>query len=159
MPGFITVKTGFDGFFKPSAVLRDVLQDVVAAVTPILIHAQLFASFHVIRLLQAQQEVTAVDQTFFNRCIAAVTTPTEDSQKFDSQGLANPAHPKHWTPAGQQFKALTTSLVDYTALTEGLGGDYAAQLPFQYKKPERPSVLKDVSAHFFGSERRWLCIK
>ena len=108
--------------------------NVVKAVTPILIHANLFATYNTIRVLEAGQTLGPVDQTFYNRCIAAVTTATDGSEAFGSQGLANPDHPKHHTAAGQQFSDLTTSLVDYNA-----------SLPDKHQKLDRPSVLKDVS--------------
>ena len=94
MSGFVTVKTSFERFFN-EPILKRLVQEVVSAVTPILIHAQLFASYHVTRLLESEQELTAVDQTFFNRCIAAVTTATDGSEAFDRQGLARPSHAKH----------------------------------------------------------------
>lgn len=148
MSGFITVKTSFDRFFK-EPLLKRLIQDVVSTVTPILIHAQLFASYHVTRLLEAGQEVAEVNQTFFNRCIAAVTIATEGSQAFDSQGLADPQHHRHWTAAGQQFSELKTTLEDYHDLTACLLVDYNAAIPHQYKKLERPSVLKDVSSRLW----------
>lgn len=149
MSGFITVKTSFDRFFQEPIVKR-LVQEVVSAVTPILIHAQLFATYHVNRLLESEQELTPVDQTFFNRCIAAVTTATDGSEDFDRKGLAHPNHPKHWTAAGQQFSQLTASLVDYNNLTSSLVVDHQlGALPHQYKNPDRPSVLKDVSSRLW----------
>ena len=136
MSGFITVKTGFNTFFT-EPVLKHLLTEVVNAVTPILIQAQLFASYHVTILLETGQEV---DQTFFNRCIAAVTKATDGSQAFDSQQLAKPDHPKHWTAAGQQFSDLTATLVDYHELL--------ASTPCRFNQLERPAVLKDVGIRF-----------
>ena len=146
MSGFRTVKTSFDTFFK-EPLLKRLVQEVVSAVTPILIHAQLFASYHVTRLLESEQELTAVNQTFFNRCIAAVTTATDGSEAFDRQGLADPSHPEHWTAAGQQFSQLTTTLADYHDLTASLVVDHQLDgLPHQHQPPDRPAVLKDVSS-------------
>lgn len=149
MSGVTTVKTSFDRFFQ-EPLLKRLVQEVVSAVTPILIHAQLFASYHVTRLLESEQELTPVNQTFFNRCIAAVTTATDGSEAFDSKGLAHPSHPKHWTAAGQQLSQLRTSLVDYHDLTASLVVDHQlGGLPHQYKRPDRPSVLKDVSSRLW----------
>ena len=146
MSGFVTVKTSFESFFNEPNLKR-LVQEVVSAVTPILIHAQLFASFHVTRLLESQQELTPVDQTFFNRCISAVTTATDGSEAFDRQGLAHPSHSKHWTISGQQFSQLTASLVDYHDLTSTLVVDHQLDgLPHQYRQLDRPSILKDVSS-------------
>ena len=140
------MKTSFERFFN-EPILKRLVQEVVSAVTPILIHAQLFASYYVTRLLESEQELTTVDQTFFNRCIAAVTTATDGSEAFDRQGLAHPSHSKHWTATGQQFSELTTSLVDYHELTSSLLVDrQLGGLPHQYRQPDRPSVLKDVSS-------------
>lgn len=149
MPGLVTVKTSFDSFFK-EPLLKRLIQDVVSTVTPILIHTHLFASYHVTRLLEAGQEVAALDQTFFNRCTAAVTTATDGSLAFDSQGLADPSHPKHWTEAGQQFSELTTTLVDYHDLTANLVADHNASIPHQYKQLERPALLKDVRSRLWS---------
>ena len=146
MSGFVTVKTSFERFFN-EPILKRLVQEVVSAVTPILIHAQLFASYHVTRLLESGQELTAVDQSFFNRCIAAVTTATDGSEAFDRQGLAHPSHSKHWTATGQQFSQLTATLVDYHDLTSSLVVDHQlGGLPHQYVQLDRPSVLKDVSS-------------
>ena len=149
MSGFITVKTSYDRFFN-QPLLKRVVQEVVSAVTPILIHAQLFASYHVTRVLESGQELTVVDQTFFNRCIAAVTTATDGSEPFDKRGLAHPSHPKHGTAAGQQFSQLTASLVDYHDLTASLVVDHQLDgLPHQHAQLDRPSVLKDVSSRLW----------
>jgi len=99
-----------------------------------LIATHLFATFHVTRLLEAGQSLGTLDQTFYNRCTAAVTTAIDGSEPFDLQGLADPRHAKHDSKAGQQFSDLNTSLVDFNAA-----------LPAGHQRPNRSPVLKTVS--------------
>ncbi len=133
--GYTAVKTKFNAIFNKNWLLKGLVQNVVSAVTPIVIEAHIFATYHALRLLESGQEVGRLDQTFYNRCNAAVTTATDGSQPFDSFGLADPSHAKHDTYDGQQFSSLTASLVDYNAV-----------LPAGHQKCDRPAVLKDVSA-------------
>jgi len=114
MPGYVTIKTGFNVIFS-NLLFKRVVQNAVNAVPPILIATHLFATFHVTRLLEAGQSLGTLDQTFYNRCTAAVTTAIDGSEPLDLQGLADPRHAKHDSKAGQQFSDLNTSLVDFNA--------------------------------------------
>ena len=134
MPSYVTVKTKFNAVFNKNLLVKQLVRDVVSAVTPILQHTHLFATYHVTRLLEAGQDVGCLDQTFYNRCTAAVTSPTDGSFPFDHEGLADPKHHKHNTDDGQQFSDLTASLIDYNAI-----------LPDGHQKLDRPAELKDVS--------------
>lgn len=133
-PVYFAVKTGFNSIFNKDESLQAVVKNIIHQVTCILQQANLFASYHVLSMLEAEKAVTPLNQTFFNRCIAAVTKATAGSEPFDRSGLADPDHTRHNTTDGEQFSALTASLVDYNA-----------QLPEGYCQLERPAVLKDVS--------------
>ena len=135
---YVAIKTKFNAIFKKNLLIKELIKDVVSAVTPILVHTHLFATFHATRLLETGQDVGCLDQTFYNRCTAAVTRPTDGSQPLDHKGLADPSHPDHNTAHGRQFCDLKASLVDYNA-----------SLPDGHQKLDRPAVLKDVSIYLY----------
>lgn len=120
---FISVKTGFKSIFTDPR-LANVTLRAVNLTTPILIHRDLLANLHAVRLCEedvADADMPLFNQTFFNQCSYAVTRAT-------GSGCA-------------QFKATTNPSLATTLQL------YEQHRPVTINKPERPTFMKDVSSH------------
>ena len=120
---FITVKTGFKSIFTDPRLANITLKAVRLA-TPILIHRDLLANLHAVRLCEEGVEdadMPVFNQTFFNQCTYAVTRATGSRC--------------------EQFKPSTNTAL---ATTLQLYEQYS---PVTNNKPERPTFMKDVSSH------------
>ena len=113
-----TVKTGFNSIFHHQG-LADMAQRAVNLVKPIIVEGLLLANLHVLRLLESNQELPKMDETFFNRCFAAVSIATG----FRSQ---------QFNPTSDPQLAASYEL-------------YRQNLPAHHQKPERPTFIKAVS--------------
>ncbi|KAL3143517.1 hypothetical protein ABBQ38_002321 [Trebouxia sp. C0009 RCD-2024] len=145
---FISVKTGFKSIFTDPR-LANVTLRAVNLTTPILIHRDLLANLHAVRLCEegvADADMPLFNQTFFNQCSYAVTRAT-------GSGCA-------------QFKASTNPSLATTLQL------YEQHRPVTINKPERPTFMKDIlneaaqlaqtnfknhiSANFEGRTKLWL---
>ncbi len=116
---FYNVKSGVNKFFTNQDLLEQI-QQAVHLVTPILVEGNMLANLHVLRLLEATDAIPKLDQTFYNRCFSAVSFATgHRAQQFTEASDAS----------------LATS---YNTL-------YSQSLPANHQKPERPTLIKDVS--------------
>ena len=112
------MKTGFKQIFTDARLAAITLQ-AVQLVTPILIEANLLANLHVLRCLETDGAVPTLDQTFFSRCMYAVTHATGKR--------------------AVQFN------VDKNASLAASHSLYSQELPPAHQQPERPTFIKDVS--------------
>ena len=142
-PAYNVVKANYSTIFT-EPLLGQLVQQLVADVTPIVQLVSKASLYHVTRLLGANQLVGPIDHTYFNRITAAVTRAIDGSEPFDHRGLADSAHPDHETAAGQQCSAIAVSL-----------DDFIAELPLRYQLPARPAAYKDVSAF----DNRLFCVR
>ncbi|KAL3135560.1 hypothetical protein ABBQ38_006039 [Trebouxia sp. C0009 RCD-2024] len=145
---FISVKTGFKSIFTDPR-LANVTLRAVNLTTPILIHRDLLANLHAVRLCEegvADADMPLFNQTFFNQCSYAVTRAT-------GSGCA-------------QFKASTNPSLATTLQL------YEQHRPVTINKPERPTFMKDIlneaaqlaqtnfknhiSTNFEGRTKLWL---
>lgn len=94
------------------------VQTAVNLVKPIVVEGLLLANLHVLRLLEANQELPKMNETFFNHCFAAVSHAT---------GFR-----------AQQFKPTSDPQL---ATSYQL---YCQSLPAHHQKPERPTFIKAV---------------
>ena len=118
-----SVKTGFNTIFTNAQLAATTLQ-AVQHVTPILIASNLLATLHILRCLETSEPVPKLDQTFFSKCMYAVTYAT-----------------------GR--RAVQFDRAKNVRLTESLD-IYVQQLPSHHQPPERPTYIKDVSFASIG---------
>ena len=113
-----TVKVGFKKVF-PNPNIAGMIQRAVKLATPVVQQAHLLANLHVLRMCEVGLQLPPLNDTFWNRCMSAVSEATEGSGDYD--------------PAVDP--ALTASLASYSAA-----------VPANFARPQRPAFIKSVSA-------------
>ncbi|KAL3141216.1 hypothetical protein ABBQ38_003555 [Trebouxia sp. C0009 RCD-2024] len=139
-----TVKVGFKKVF-PNPNIAGMTQWAVKLATPVVQQAHLLANLHVLRMCEVGLQLPPLNDTFWNRCMSAVSEATEGSGDYD--------------PAVDP--ALTASLASYSAA-----------VPANFARPQRPAFIKSViseanklavinfknhvAVNFFSRTKRWL---
>ncbi|KAL3131781.1 hypothetical protein ABBQ38_007499 [Trebouxia sp. C0009 RCD-2024] len=138
-----TVKVGFKKVF-PNPNIAGMIQRAVKLATPVVQQAHLLANLHV-QMCEVGLQLPPLNDTFWNRCMSAVSEATEGSGDYD--------------PAVDP--ALTASLASYSAA-----------VPANFARPQRPAFIKSViseasklavtnfknhvAVNFFSRTKRWI---
>ena len=140
---FSTIKTGFNKLCHIER-MRSLIDDMVRRCSQIACEASLLANFHILRLLETEQGLPVINQTFFNQCVSCCANQGENNRTCEGNNKALWDH-------FQEFKGLYPDGYQYPGRVTGMAQVLvcmAQQFEVNMRVSTRTSLLGRMGRYF-----------